>query len=275
MASRNRERAVPRSRQPRKSASTKNGHGQTPRADKWLPGIPEWEAMKAYRRNLSHAESVRECAYLSTQYRKMSSIMANVLLDLDRILVALTANKVPFVLTGAHGISGWTGRPRATQDIDLLIKHGRNYVRAVGVIRELYPQLKERRFAGLTEFVPPGEKESVIDVSYPQRPDHKETLRTAIWVEEQSPRYRIPTLEAALANKYGAMLTLERDPGTRAMDAVDFGWVVRHSQDEGRQPIDLATLESLGEMVWPGGGGKEILRLVEEVKAGKLPNLLS
>jgi hypothetical protein len=44
--------------------------------------------------------------------------------------------------------------------------------------------------------------------------------------------------------------------------------------DEGRQPIDLATLEALGEMVWPGGGGEEILRLVEEVKKGKVPHLL-
>ena len=51
--------------------------------------------------------------------------------------------------------------------------------------------------------------------------------------------------------------------------------MVKHSLDEGRQPIDLTVLEALGEMVWPGGGGKEILRLVEEVKAGKVPNLLS
>jgi hypothetical protein len=246
-----------------------------PRADKWLPGIPEWEASKANRRNLSHSEAVQECAFLSTQYRKMWSTMAYVLIDLDRILEALTANKVPFVLTGAHGISSWTGRPRATRDVDLLVKSGRNYTRAVGVIGELYPDLEVHRFAGLTGFFPPGEKESIIDVIYPQRPDNAETLRTGIWVEERNQRYRIPTLEAALANKYGAMLTPTRDAGKRGMDAVDFYNMVKHSLDEGRQPIDLATLEALGEMVWPGGGGKEILRLVEEVKAGKVPNLLS
>ena len=79
----------------------------------------------------------------------------------------------------------------------------------------------------------------------------------------------------AAANKYGAMLTPERDAGKRAIDAADFYNMVKHSLDEGRQPIDLATLEALGEMVLPGGGGKEILQLVEEVKAGKVPNLLS
>ena len=46
--------------------------------------------------------------------------------------------------------------------------------------------------------------------------------------------------------------------------------MVKHSLDEGRQAIDLAKLEALGEMVWPGGGGKEILQIVEDAKAGKV-----
>jgi hypothetical protein len=130
------------------------------------------------------------------------------------------------------------------------------------------------RRCGNALFFPPGETESLIEVIYPLRPDNTETLRTGIWVEERGQRFRVPTLEAALANKYGAMRTLGRDAGKRGQDAVDFYNMVKHSLDEGRQPIDLAMLEKLGEMVWPGGGGKEILRLVEEVKAGKVPNPL-
>jgi hypothetical protein len=253
----------------------KNGQRQPPRAGKGLAGIPEWEAMKAVRHNLSHADAVRECAHLTIQYRKMWAAMADVLVDLDQVLKALTDKKVPFVLTGAHGISGWTGRPRATNDIDILVKGGKNYARAVNVIRDLYPVLEARRFAGVTGFFPPGEKESVVDVTYPHRDDNAETLRTAVWVEERGLRYRVPGLEAALANKYGAMLTPTRDTGKRGMDAVDFYNMVKHSMDEGRQPINLARLEVLGEMVWPGGGGKEILQLIEDVKAGKLPTLLT
>ena len=49
--------------------------------------------------------------------------------------------------------------------------------------------------------------------------------------------------------------------------------VVTHSTDEGQQPIDLPKLAALGEMVWPGGGGEEILRLVERVEAGRPINL--
>ena len=49
--------------------------------------------------------------------------------------------------------------------------------------------------------------------------------------------------------------------------------MVKHSNDKERTPIDLEQLESLGEKVWPGGGGKEILYLVEQAKVGKVPNV--
>lgn len=274
MASRDSARITSLPRKSRQPAPAKNGKPQAVRTGKWLAGIPEWEAAKASRRNLSHAEAVRECAHLTTQYRKMGSSMAKVIVELDQVIAALTAKKIPFVLTGAHGISGWTGRPRATHDIDILVKGGKNYARAVLAVRALYPQLEARRFAGVTGFFPPGEKQSVVDVTYPHRADNAETLRTAVWVTERNQKYRVPSLEAALANKYGAMLTPTRDSIKRGQDGVDFAAMVKHSLDEGRQPIDLTKLETLGEMVWPGGGGAEILRLVEEVKAGKVPNLL-
>jgi hypothetical protein len=222
---------------------------------------------------LRHPEAIAECAELSDQYRRMWRRGTAGMVELNRILQTLQEKKVPFVLTGAHGISGWTGRPRATKDVDILVKSGRNYARAVNALRALYPALEVRQFAGVTGFFLPGEKDSVIDVTYPHRPDLQETLQTAIWVEEGGNRYRIPALEAALANKYGAMVTLSRDPGKRGQDAVDFFYMVRHATEGGRQPIDLEKLRDLGEKVWPGGGGAEILRLVEEVKAGRVPNV--
>jgi hypothetical protein len=157
--------------------------------------------------------------------------------------------------------------------VDILVKSGRNYARAVKAIKALYPELEPRNLASVTGFFPPGETDSVIDVTYPHRADIEQTLLTAVWVEEGTLKYRIPTLETALANKYGAMLALSRNIGKRGQDAVDFYFMAKHSTDEGRQPIDLARLAELGEKVWPGGGGTEILRLVEEVKAGKVPSV--
>jgi hypothetical protein len=237
---------------------------------------PAWEAMKAARRNMLHDEAVQVVAFLQRQYRlQWSNRMSPSPVDLNVILKTLTEKRIPFVLTGAHGIAGWTGKPRNTEDVDILVKAGRNHGRAVKAISALYPQLEVRTFTGLTAFFIAGETSSVIDVACPYRADQEETLANPVWAENEKDglRYRVPALEAALANKYGAMLTLTRDVEARIQDTVDFGRMVKHSSDTGRQPIDLGKLASLGEKVWPGGGGREILRMVERVKAGRAISL--
>src|SRR5262249_28868513 len=212
------------------------------------------------------------CAFLSMQYRRMWRAMAKTHVSLNAILDTLTAKRIAFVLTGMYGISSWTGKPRATHDVDILVRSGRTCVRAVNALRALFPDLEVRDFFGVSAFFVPGETHSVIHVTYPHRTDLAETLETAIWVTEGKRKYRIPTLECALANKYGASLAVNRDPGKRAQDMVDFYSMVKHSTDEGRRPIDLDRLAELGEMVWPGGGGKELLLFVEQAKAGIVPN---
>ena len=237
---------------------------------------PKWEEAKAARRNIDHNDAVQESFFLQKQYRsRWSNKVAASPVDLNQILRTLIQKKVPFVLTGTHGIGGWTGVPRDTHDVDLLVKGGRNHGRAVRAMKELYPGLQVLDFAGVTSFFIPGETRSVIDVTYPHRADIEETLAHPIWTEDKSAglRYRIPDLEPALANKYGAMLTPSRELEKRLVDMADFGWIVQHSMDPGQRPIDLQKLGSLGEKVWPGGGGKEILRLVDHVKAGKPINL--
>ena len=245
------------------------------RVAKVIPSDPEWEAAKASCRNLDHNDAVQESAFLQKQYRVMWRSEVASPVELNEIIRTLNQKKIPFVLTGAHAIGGWTGRPRATQDVDILVKGGRNHARAVKAIKALYPQLETRDFHGVTGYFLPGEKESVIDVIYPHRPDIAETLANPVWTEDKATglRYRIPSLEAALANKYGAMLNPTRDIRKRTLDLVDFMFMVKHSLDEGRRPIDLEKLAELGEKVWPGGGGAEILRLVERAKAGKAINL--
>jgi hypothetical protein len=194
-------------------------------------------------------------------------------IDVKRIIRTLSAKRIPFVLTGAHAIGGWTGEPRATKDVNILVKGGRNHARAVKALRELYPHLEVHTHFGVTGFYVPGDKQSVIDVTYPHRDDIVETLAHPIWVEDGDLRYRVPALEAALANKYGAMLTLSRDPVKRMQDATDFAKIVQYSTREGQQAVAVDRLRELGEKVWPGGGGDEILRLVEQVKHQGFLNL--
>ncbi len=240
-----------------------------PRPGAGFDGRADWEAMKASCRNLTPAAAVREVAYLSEEYRERFGMPE---ITVKKIVAALQAKKIPFVLTGAYGIAAWTGRPRSTHDVDILVKSGRNYARAVKAMQALYPDLEMRLLTGVAAFFGPGERESVIDVTYPHREDNRQTLETAIWFEDQGLKYRIPKLEAALANKYGAMLALNRSAIKRAQDAVDFATMVQHSLDEGRDPIDMERLAELGELVWTGGGGEEIVRIVKQAKAGQVPN---
>jgi hypothetical protein len=231
--------------------------------------LSEWEAMKGRCRNLRPEAAVRECADLSALYRRRFGMPA---IGFRKIIRSLQAKRIPFVLTGAHGIATWTGRPRSTHDVDILVKSGRNHARAVKAIQELYPELVLRNDTGVAAFFVPGETLSVIDVTFPHRLDIAQTLETAMWTADEGLRYRVPRLETALANKYGAMLALNRDPIKQAQDAVDFATMVKHSLDEGREPIDMDRVRELGELVWPGGGGAEIVRFIEDAKSGKVPN---
>src|SRR5438445_8309689 len=128
---------------------------------------PEWEAAKAARCNLGHDDAVQESAFLQRQfYALWGDRVAISPVDLNLVLRTLTEKKIRFVLTEAHGIGGWTGRPRSTKDVDILVKGGREHARAVKAIRALYPELEVRNFSGVMAFFVPGDKESVIDITY-------------------------------------------------------------------------------------------------------------
>ena len=220
-----------------------------------------------------HAAAVQESAAITRVQWRLMKKAGSAMIDLNRVLRILNARRIRFVLTGAHAIGGWTGQPRATKDVDILVKAGRSHARAVKALGEAFPQLEVRTFSGLTAFFVRGDTQSVIDVAYPHRADIEETLAHPIWVEDAGMRYRIPSLESALANKYGAMLTLSRDPVKRMQDATDFAKMVQHASEAGQRPIDADRLRELGEMVWQAGGGDEVLGLVALVQRGEVLNL--
>src|SRR3954464_564519 len=97
---------------------------ERPRApSRVAPGDREWERVKGARRDVGHDEGAQEVNFLQRQFRaQWSDRVAASPVDLNEVLRTLTRKRVPFVLTGAHGIGGWTGKPRGTQDVDLLVK---------------------------------------------------------------------------------------------------------------------------------------------------------
>src|SRR5438876_2792900 len=92
------------------------------RLAKVIDSDPAWEAAKASCRNVSPDDAVQESFYLQKQYRMLGGIdVGESPVDLNDILRVLHQKKIPFVLTGAHAIGSWTGRPRSTQDVDILV----------------------------------------------------------------------------------------------------------------------------------------------------------
>ena len=191
-------------------------------------------------------------------------------IDWRRIVTALHKSKTRFVLTGLMVSPVWTGRPRSNHDIDILVSK-RRFRLAATAIHATYPRLETRVLTGGVSFAVRGERWSVIDLFIAERGDLAAMLQTSILVVDGKARYRIPRLEPALANQYAGMRDCNRDAGLRLLDACEFTGMVRHSFDEGRDPIDIHWLKELGDLVWKGGG-EEIVRFVEQAKAGEVPN---
>ena len=76
-------------------------------------------------------------------------------------------------------------------------------------------------------------------------------------------RVKIPTFEAAIALKFAASISPNRGDENKPLDNADLLRLVRSRPD-----IKEDTLAELGDLVYRGGG-KELLSIVNDIKAGK------
>ena len=90
-----------------------------------------------------------------------------------------------------------------------------------------------------------------------------EVFNNTINVVEGKTKYRIPTLEMALAMKFSAMTSLYRADEDKFQDAHDFILMVKANID-----IDDARLKEIGSLMYPDGG-KDLLDMVNKVRRGE------
>jgi hypothetical protein len=178
----------------------------------------------------------------------------------EKVIRVLNGAGVRFVVMGTHGITGWRDEPRATQDVDVLVR-SRDHRKAVAAIQNAYPKLKLDETPVVTRFVDPTTEKVVIDLMKPYYELYKLVFKNSVKVEGD---YLIPDLEMALASKFAAMVSPNRRPDKKLIDAGDFVNVVAHNRKE----IDLPKLSRLGDKVYPGGGD-EIRQLVDDIDAGR------
>lgn len=178
------------------------------------------------------------------------------------VVAVLNASGVKFMLIGAYGLTGWIKRPRATEDVDVLVMT-RHHKKAVKGLLTEFPHLETRDLDVVTRLCDRETKEVAIDVVKPVEPLFQVGLKHTQEVTAEGQTYRIPTLEMALSMKFAPMISPNREDGKKYMDAHDFFYMVRNHPE-----IDLDKLAELGDLVY-NGGGKEVLDMVRRVRAGE------
>lgn len=170
---------------------------------------------------------------------------------------------VKFVLMGQHGISGWLSEPRATRDVDVVVQK-RHFAKAVRAIHTAWQDLVIQELPVVTRFLDPSNHEPVIDV---MRADavYREAFKNCVRVGRT---HDVPNLEFALAAKFAAMVSRNREIPKKLSDASDFAQIVLRNHAN----INLERLRRLGDGVY-SGGGDELARFVEDVKAGRMLRL--
>ena len=207
------------------------------------------------KKRSAHADGLATSSTITSWYVK------NMIPPLEVIRV-LNRAKVRFMLVGAHGIAGWLPEPRATGDVDVLVGY-RQHQKAVRALLAAFQFLKADDQEGVIRLSDPSTGKVLVDIMKCIQPLHREGHRHTQTVKAEGQTYKVPSLEMALAMKFGPMVSIVRVDEKKLIDASDFITIVKHNLE-----VNLETLAELGELVYPGGG-MEIVELVRKVRAGE------
>jgi hypothetical protein len=180
-------------------------------------------------------------------------------LDVARVL-----NKagVPFLFIGTHAYGGWMREPRASADVDTLVA-ARRRRKAVLSLVAAFPQLTPEEEGAVTRLRHRQTRRALIDVWTPGRPLYREALKHTLQVRCGVQRYRIPSLEMALAMTFVPMVSLPDGNANKYLLAHDFILMALANLD-----IDDGQLLVLGERAFPGGG-EQLVGAVNHVRSGE------
>jgi len=203
-----------------------------------------------------HAITLADSAALSRHYMPRSILPTDVIKVLNKA-------KISFVLIGAHGAFGWmkVEEARITKDVDLLIAE-KHQKKALKALLQEFPHLESIDLPMVTRLKDLETGQMVIDLMKPTelyRAAFKHTH--TVWTGKL--KYRVPSLEMALAMKFAAMVSPNREDVKKIVDSHDFIVMVRANPE-----LDLEKLKLLGDLVY-SEGGQEALELVRRVRAGE------
>lgn len=209
-----------------------------------------------------HAYGLHKSAMLTSDYRKR---LRRGIVDVtpQEVIECMIQAKVKnWILMGLHGYVGYLPMPRATQDVDVMVPYSQRK-RAADAVAARWPMLSRIelpqviRFMDSTDLDPDGYPKPVVDVMNPWSPFQETILKDHVLTDEATGS-RYPTVEAALASKYAALVFPNRDRDKKEQDAVDFRKIARANHKR----VDRVVLSALASQIWERGG-VEILDFID------------
>lgn len=178
------------------------------------------------------------------------------------VIRTLNAAKISFVLVGAHGLAGWRKKPRATEDVDVVVA-SRQLKKAVTALTKAFPSLEPVDSPVVIRLRHRESQDIAIDVMKPVPQPYREVFKHTCTTTVKGQKVRIPSLEMALVMKFSAMSSLYRADEDRHLDAHDFILMVKQNAE-----IDRDQLGELGSLLYPNGG-KDVQAMVDQVLRGE------
>jgi hypothetical protein len=206
-----------------------------------------------------HWYGLHTSSRLTTHFRNARQPMATDVTP-EHVIKVLSRAGITCVLMGTHALNTWRSEPRATQDVDVLVRK-KDLNKSVRLLQQSYPDLVVQDLPVVTRFLDPETNKGVLDVMKPAQPVYQALFRHTVAVGKT---HFIPDLEMMLASKFAAMVSPNRAPEKKMIDGGDFIDVVRHNRDD----IDFGKLRRLADKVYPNGGA-EIMSMIRDIDAGR------
>jgi hypothetical protein len=165
----------------------------------------------------------------------------------------LTATGTQYVLIGGHAIGYFTGTPRATVDVDVIVSSPQ-VSRATKALQKKFPELTVEDLRYNVRFNSARSEGRVgkerIDLVSDNVPLFNRILRLhTVAVPVRGQVIRLPTVEAAVALKFAAVVSPNRGDDSQPQDRTDLRAILIKNRN-----LNLAVLSELGDLVYPGGG---------------------
>ena len=193
---------------------------------------------------------------------QLSRLQAERLFGPLDVIRVLQKEKISFVLVGAYGLAGWMKKPRATEDVAVVVAL-RQVKKAVRELAKAFPELDAEDCEFVVRMRNRQTDKIAIDVMKPIQPPYVDIFRHTHKVVVGRLGYRVPSLEMALACKFAPLVSVARANEKKYQDAHDFVVMAKNNLE-----VDLESLHEIGESIFPGGG-KEIVEKVHQARAGQ------